>query len=188
MRRMIGWLRRSEHRMLFWINRRPSENKLHKLIGSWLTTVTHMGGATFTLTTALLCALLAPTPWQTTGWQSFTAIIVSHLPVAIVKRAIKRLRPYQALPSVNTGRQLLRDGSFPSGHTTAIFAWMTPIVLTSGLLLSIIIPIALFIGFSVGLSRIYLGMHYPSDVAVGAVVGTLAGTAVNFFWALPAVS
>ncbi|MGM0880228.1 MAG: phosphatase PAP2 family protein [Bacillota bacterium] len=182
MERMIGWLKTNEQRVLIWANRRPTGGKQHTLLGRWLSTVTHMGGATFTLATALLYALLAPAPWSTTGWQCLIAVIVSHLPVAIVKRKFKRLRPYQALPDVNTCPKPLRDSSFPSGHTTAIFAWLVPILLTGGIWLAILVPAALLIGVSVGWSRMYLGLHYPSDVAAGALIGTVTAIAVNYSW------
>lgn len=187
MERMIGWLKTNEQRVLIWANRRPAGGKQHTLLGRWLSTVTHMGGATFTLATALLYALLAPAPWNTTGWQCLIAVIISHLPVAIVKRKFKRLRPYQALPDVNTCPKPLRDSSFPSGHTTAIFAWLVPILLTGGIWLAILVPAALLIGVSVGWSRMYLGLHYPSDVAAGALIGTVTAIAVNCSWVTSAV-
>src|SRR5690606_29818389 len=117
-------------------NRRHSGRRRYGFIHGWFSAITHMGGATFTIVTSLLYALLAPAPWSTTGWQCITAVAVSHIPVAIVKRKFKRLRPYQALSGVNTCPKPLRDSSFPSGHTTAIFAWLVPILLTSGLWLS----------------------------------------------------
>lgn len=168
--------------MLVWANRRNSGRKRYEFIHGWFSTITHMGGATFTIITSLLYALLAPAPWSTTGWQCITAVAVSHIPVAIVKRKFKRLRPYQALSGVNTCPKPLRDSSFPSGHTTAIFAWLVPILLTSGLWLSVLIPLAALIGLSVAWSRMYLGLHYPSDVAAGAVLGTVTALAVNYFW------
>lgn len=182
MERMIGWLKLNEQRMLIWANRRPAGGKIQRLFDRWLSTVTHMGGATFTLVTALIYALLAPAPWNITGWQCLLAVTISHLPVAIVKRKFKRLRPYQALPDVNTGHKPLVDSSFPSGHTTAIFAWLVPILLTTGVWLIILVPLAFIIGISVGWSRMYLGLHYPSDVAAGALIGTATAFVVNYFW------
>ncbi|MFD1953517.1 phosphatase PAP2 family protein, partial [Paenibacillus thailandensis] len=71
MEKMIGWLRTQELQLLQWANRRPV-NGGSGLLGKWLSTVTHMGGATFTLVTALLAALLAPSPWNVTGWKCLT--------------------------------------------------------------------------------------------------------------------
>lgn len=180
------WLRTREKRLLRWANRRPVRRWLKLGIGGWLSTVTHMGGATFTLSSSLLCAIAAPPPWNTAGWQSLTAVVLSHVPVAVVKRTVRRLRPYQAMPDVITGRNPLIDSSFPSGHTTAVFAWLTPFLLMQDALPSALVPVALFVGLFVGLSvgwsRMYLGLHYPSDVVAGLLLGSLTGYGVSALW------
>lgn len=182
MERMIGWIRSGEQRMLIWANRRRVDNRLHVLMDRWFSTITHMGGATFTLLASLLCALLAPGPWRLAGWQSLLAVVISHLPVAIVKRKFKRLRPYQSLEGIFTGPKPLEDSSFPSGHTTAVFAWITPLLLTGTPLSVMLLPAAIIIAFSVGWSRMHLGLHYPSDVAAGALLGTATAFVVRYFW------
>jgi len=188
MERMIDWMRSHEQKMLIWANRRRTETRLHAMMDRWFSTVTHMGGATFTLLASLLCALLAPQPWGTAGWQSLLAVIISHIPVAIVKRKFKRLRPYQAIEGVYTVPKPLQDSSFPSGHTTAVFAWSVPLLLTGTPLSYLLLPVMLLIAFSVGWSRMHLGLHYPSDVAAGAIIGTATAFAVQYFWIVPAIS
>ena len=64
------------------------------------------------------------------------------------------------------------DKSFPSGHTTAAFATMVPVFLLGKKRIS---WTALIFAFLMGLSRIYLVVHYPSDVLGGLIVGTIAG-------------
>lgn len=64
------------------------------------------------------------------------------------------------------------DKSFPSGHTTAAFATMIPVFLLGRKRWS---WLALVFAFLMGLSRIYLVVHYPSDVLGGLIVGTIAG-------------
>ncbi|AJY73699.1 phosphatase PAP2 family protein [Paenibacillus beijingensis] len=189
MGRIIGWLRMKERRILLWANSKPLNKTINRWVCRWLSTITHMGGATFTLSTAALTALAAPAPWRTTGVQCLVAVIVSHLPVAFVKRTIKRLRPYQALQGVRTYKSPLVDSSFPSGHTTAVFAWLLPILLTTireaPAALPVVVPACLVIGLSVAWSRMFLGLHYPSDVAAGAVLGSLTALAACTFMPLP---
>jgi len=127
-----------------------------------------IAGASFSLAISLAAGLFAPEPWSHTGWLAFASIVLSHIPVAIAKRSAPRLRPYQVLPQTNTGRRPLKDPSFPSGHTTAAFALLTPWMLTEPLL----IPVLLSIGIGVALSRIYFGLHFPSDTVAGAVLGS----------------
>ncbi len=64
------------------------------------------------------------------------------------------------------------DKSFPSGHTTAAFASMVPVFLLGKKRVS---WTALIFAFLMGLSRIYLVVHYPSDVIGGLIIGTIAG-------------
>ncbi len=86
-----------------------------------------------------------------------------------LKPLIGRTRPFVLDPYVYMLISPPTDGSFPSGHTYSTFAWATALFLHKriwGLL-------ALFVAFGVGLSRLYLFVHYPSDVAAGAVLGIL---------------
>ncbi|MBB3108702.1 undecaprenyl-diphosphatase [Paenibacillus phyllosphaerae] len=182
METMVGWLRSRDNDMLVWMNRRPVNRGIQRLLGWWLHTITHTGGASFTLATALCGLLLLKGSWSAAGAQALFAVIVSHIPVAIVKRKIKRLRPYQRLPHLNICKKPLLDPSFPSGHTTAIFAWLMPWLLVDTTLLIVLLPAALLLGLSVAWSRMYLGLHYPSDVAAGAVLGSLAGALSSSLW------
>lgn len=174
MSRMLAWLKTSDQRMFFFVNTKIN----HAVLGFIFSRLTHLGGATATIAATLSIWLFAPQPWSRIGLQAFIALAVSHIPVAVIKKMYPRLRPYMVIPETNTCKKPLKDHSFPSGHTTAIFSVVSPFVVASPLLGFILIPIAMI----VGLSRMYLGLHYPSDVAAGCLVGCLTafGT-VAFF-------
>ena len=180
----IVWLRHHENRLLLWANKRSEHLFRHRILHIWLSNITHLGGATFTLLFAISMGIFGHADYAALGWKCLLALIISHIPVSIIKYKFKRLRPYQALPEVNTGRKPLKDPSFPSGHTTAIFALTTPILLNSALFLmsGTIIAVVIIIAVSVAWSRMYLGLHYPSDVIAGAIIGTSAGHIVNHFY------
>ena len=89
----------------------------------------------------------------------------------LLKPLVARVRPCD----VNTAFTLLVsrpvDYSFPSGHTCASFAAMSAILLSKNRLW---IPAAV-IAVVVAFSRLYLYVHYPSDVLAGALLGMLCG-------------
>jgi undecaprenyl-diphosphatase len=170
MSRVVLWLQQRENRMFCWINQRLR----HSWLDLFFNTVTHLGGASITIVTALCFALFGQGSWRSAGIYCCLSLALSHIPVAIIKKRYPRLRPYLVLPDTHIGKKPLTDHSFPSGHTTAIFSIAVPFVSIhpwSGL-------IALPIATIVGMSRIYLGQHYPSDVLVGALVGTTAALTI----------
>ncbi|MFC5701974.1 phosphatase PAP2 family protein [Cohnella faecalis] len=136
-----------------------------------------LGGATFTLVFSLAVGWFAAEPWSTAGWQALAAVALSHIPVAVAKRSAPRLRPYQEFPQANTNRKPLKDPSFPSGHTTAAFAMLTPWMLAEPMLIPILLPV----GIGVALSRVYFGLHYPSDTIAGALLGSATALLVSIW-------
>ena len=93
----------------------------------------------------------------------------------IIKRWIARPRPYRTCPGIRACTRTLDEFSFPSGHTLHSVAF--------SLILTAYYPMfALFVwpfSLLVAVSRVILGLHYPSDVVVGALIGAL--TAVVSF-------
>ena len=84
----------------------------------------------------------------------------------LVKNNVKRIRPFEQLGV----RNLIAPPdkfSFPSGHTSAAFLMVT---LFSQIFPEISLLLYLW-AFSVGFSRVYLVVHYPGDVAMGAILG-----------------
>lgn len=142
-----------------------------KILNFYFRNITHIGGATFTILFSLLLIVFTEQPLKSVALASGAALLFSHIPVAIIKKLYPRKRPYIALHETKVLKNPLQDHSFPSGHTTAIFSVITPYMLFMPELFIIILPIA----FSVALSRIYLGLHYPSDVLVGMFLGSCTG-------------
>ncbi|MER5481895.1 phosphatase PAP2 family protein [Streptomyces sp. NPDC002812] len=92
------------------------------------------------------------------------------------KWSVRRARP--VLDGVPVGRQLgtqPRTTSFPSGHAASAFAFTAGVALESPLLGAALAPVAVSVAFS----RVYTGVHYPSDVLAGAALGVAAGFVVR---------
>jgi undecaprenyl-diphosphatase len=76
------------------------------------------------------------------------------------------------------GRRLYRrprTASFPSGHSASAFAFATAATRELPAAGLVLFPLAATVAYS----RVYLGFHYPSDVLMGAAIGTAAGMAVR---------
>lgn len=166
MNHIIKWLHQADRTIFLTINHKFHHRILDRVLGI----ITHLGGATFCIVLTLTLFFWSSEPWRTISLHCILALVLSHIPVAIFKRKLQRLRPYLVLPEAKTVPKPLKDHSFPSGHTTAIFSVTVPYMLAFPLLTLLLLPLAII----VGLSRIYLGLHYPSDVIVGGIVGTAA--------------
>ena len=110
------------------------------------------------------------------GTAMLLSIIVGALFTNLwLKVVIARPRPYADETSlmhqiwVTMGQHMESDKSFPSGHTTSAFACMTPLFFAKKKPVAVC---AFLFAFLMGISRIYLAVHYPSDVMI---VGFIAG-------------
>jgi len=104
----------------------------------------------------LICAVLGP-----------VAIALNY----VVKLIVRRPRPELAgLPPLGGAPSSL---SFPSAHATSSFAVATAMTRVEPLA-----ALAFLLAFALALGRPYLGMHYPSDVLAGALLGVALGLIV----------
>ncbi|MCD4691230.1 phosphatase PAP2 family protein [bacterium] len=130
---------------------------------------------------ALLGGWLAMIIWGGRRGRLAAAMVVlavtfsDQLSSGLMKPLVGRIRPCNALP-LDEIRLLVRQSkafSFPSSHAAnsfsmaTVLAWRYPRF----------IPLSLAVAVIIGYSRIYVGVHYPLDVFVGAVVGVLCGRA-----------
>ena len=93
--------------------------------------------------------------------------------LANLKRWLIRERPFISFPAINCGTPPLDRYSFPSGHTLHAACFQVMLTVAEPALALIVLPFTL----SVAASRVVLGLHYPSDVAAGALIGGLMGYA-----------
>ena len=148
------------------------------VLSAFFSFVTHFGDAGI-FWILLSVILMIPKKTRTWGFAVFSALLMGVIVGnGIIKPLVARIRPYDLYDKVHGTEGFIdtivkkpNDFSFPSGHTQASFAAATAIVLNSKKWGAPALILAAF----VGLSRIYLYIHYPSDVIAGMLFGILWG-------------
>lgn len=85
----------------------------------------------------------------------------------VLGRLWSRARPYAAHPSAHVWGARSQDPSFPSDHASAAFAIAWSVLLYDRLAGAIFLAAAA----AIGIGRVVIGVHYPSDVLAGALIG-----------------
>lgn len=101
----------------------------------------------------------------------FSLAISFLLSQLVLKELIDRARPYEVVKDIELLIAVPRGSSFPSSHTVTAFASAMSIFCFNRILGA---P-ALILAAAIGFSRIYLGVHFVSDVVLGAVLGVTLG-------------
>lgn len=128
-------------------------------------TVTHCADPIPAMATAAVLMLTA----SAVGKVGMFTLVMSHLWVQLFKRHFCRARP--ALPIGIASLVKAPDRfSFPSGHSAAAASMAYMLAATFPALAPLVLAFAVI----VGLSRCYLGVHYPGDVVAGWTLATIA--------------
>jgi undecaprenyl-diphosphatase len=139
----------------------------------WIGTVDKLGAVWIVLAVSLalarrLGARRALALGLMTGLGTFAADSVSFL----VKDVTGRTRPFIAHRQIEP-LYTVHSSSFPAGHAATAFAGAVLAAAIAPRLAPVLGALALVIGFS----RVYDGVHYPTDVVAGAIIGVAVGTA-----------
>lgn len=134
-------------------------------IGTVMERMTDLGDARTMMGLSIILMAYGDDLHRDTGRLMSSAFIGTGVVIFGVKEIIRRKRPLD---------NRLGNPAFPSGHTAYAFAAATVL---SNRYPKLRIPLYISAGL-IGLSRIYLGRHYASDVIGGAVVGTIAGSVI----------
>ena len=157
---MFPW----ESSLLLWIQ----NHMRNAVLDPVMTTITQFGdGGIFWIMMAIL--MLCIRNIRRTGLACALSMIIGLVVTnLILKNLVARVRPYDLIEGLTVLVSKPHDWSFPSGHTTNALAaaW----VMFTQLPRKYGVP-ALILALLIAFSRMYVGVHYPTDVLGGIVVG-----------------
>jgi 4-amino-4-deoxy-L-arabinose transferase-like glycosyltransferase/membrane-associated phospholipid phosphatase len=106
---------------------------------------------------------------------ALASILISDWSANVLKNYFERIRPCIALDDVRVLVGCTKSFSMPSNHAVNAFAFITPFyILIKKRMRYAFVAVAILVGFS----RVYVGVHYPSDVVAGGLLGMLLSISV----------
>ena len=146
-----------------------SHTSQYRMIRAWFRIISRLGDGVFWY--VLILGILALQ--QGAGVKPVLHMLVAGLAGTLIYKWLKhkthRPRPYQVHQDVFVTGKPLDRFSFPSGHTLHAVAFGLVALFYFPLLAILVIPFIVM----VAMSRVILGLHYPSDVLAGAAIGYL---------------
>lgn len=112
---------------------------------------------------------------QTTFHRSMLAALAAWVIGTLMKRRLKRFRPFQRIENYKAQVSSPLNDSLPSLHAGGSFAFFVALGMNQH-------PLTAYVGIwavLVTFSRYYLGVHYPSDIFAGIMLGILCGSFIN---------
>lgn len=154
------------------------ENFRNPFFDSLFETITYLGSGGL-IWIILLMSFLFVKRFRITSFQMAGALIISSVSgILFLKNIIERPRPFYTVAGL---KPLITPSgySFPSGHTASSFAAAFIIFMNLPRKYGIAaLILAVFISFS----RIYLGVHYPTDVFAGFILGAVSAQISKVIW------
>jgi len=163
----MNWIQDMDVHILLWI-----QEYLRSDAVSWFwKAVTFLGNGGWFWIVLAVGLLLCSRTRKIGGTALLSMVIGALITNVILKNRIARPRPFDAFPEITPLVARPTDFSFPSGHTTASFA--CALVLYRMLPKKYGIP-AVCLAFLIAFSRLYVGVHYPTDVLAGCLIGIVS--------------
>src|ERR671915_1127723 len=141
----------------------------YKLIRHCFRFISRLGNGVFWYVLILVLPYMYGSQALLTALQMILTGLICMLLYKFIKNTTSRPRPNERNPTILCPVPPLDQYSFPSGHTLHAVAFSTIAVTEFHALAWLLVPFT----FLVALSRMILGLHYPSGVLAGAIIGAL---------------
>jgi undecaprenyl-diphosphatase len=141
------------------------------LLDATMPVLTHLGDGGILWMVLAVILMILPKTRRVGHAMAFALAIEALCCNLILKPLVNRTRPFIANPSVELMVKMPLDASFPSGHAGSCFACAVALLKVKSKLGIWALIIAIIVAFS----RMYLYLHYPTDVLAGLVLGTVTG-------------
>ena len=158
-----------------------SITKIHcRFLDRLMVLSTYAGTGGFIWWVALAIPFLISKVYRNTGIILIAALGENYLlGEVIIKKLVGRVRPSNLIAAEELKISKPKDHSFPSGHTASSFCAVTVTFLNCPAYFWV--P-ALVVACLISFSRLYLRVHYLSDVVAGLILGVFDGTAVSMLF------
>lgn len=170
---MWAGLNDAEVQALLWIQ----EHLRNDLLTPFFRFITRFGDGGIFWIAVCVCLLLAVKTRREIGLPAAMSLALNALATNVfLKRMIARIRPYDWVTDLQILTRQPHDFSFPSGHSAASFSVAMAIYLSGHKRAG---TVALIFAALIAVSRLYLGVHYPTDVLAGAAIGCLSALVIK---------
>ena len=157
---------------------RTNRLSLCRGIRPFFSIISRIGDGVFWYVLIFLLPLIFGSKAIITSLQMIAAGIVGLLVYKWIKQLTERARPFTVSSNICLGTAPLDKYSFPSGHTLHAVSFSLIAIHYYPVLAWLLVPLT----FLIALSRVVLGLHYPTDVLAGATIGTALATSIVLIW------
>lgn len=162
MDKLLKYFRRQDLRLLYIFN----QSHRNRFLDILMSFVTQLASLPAVVALGLILWFYNDEEYNGIARELLIILITTHVFVQLIKFLTRRPRPFRVEQQIVAKHPPTTKCSFPSGHSCAAFS----VALTLGFFFHILAVPLLSLALLVGVSRIYLGAHYPSDVLGGLAI------------------